>query len=326
MVDLEGPLPYLAAASHYKINRHHCSHGGCRFCSGLCFVCFCLLCFASPSPLFALLTRSFFLTSLSLSCCLLVVAYSPAPYLGRLQSLAPVLGGAPPWSYSLGSAVLLLGPFLGLGGPRFFGLVLVLLLGSSPHRLRLGAPHETFVLASVLLLGSLALPRCSTQNLRPRSLPRPRRSSVLRPRFSAPPRLLAFDSVLRLKPSASPRSSSSLAPRCSPWVPRCSALNPRPQCSSSVLSSGKFLFCSTVCHPFLILHFTHSTSTSLSHPADCYIRFSALLGVEFNDKTIRDFGATITTDILQTLNYIFIFPSHTPIPKQDHHITTTWSA
>jgi hypothetical protein len=240
--------------------------------------------------------------------------------------LAPVLGGAPPWSYSLGSVVLLLGPFLGLGGPRFFGLVSVLLLGSSPHCLRLGAPHKTFGLASVLLLGSLALPRCSAQNLRPRSLPRPRRSSVLRPRFSAPPRLLAFDSVLRLKPSASPRSSSSLAPRCSPWVPRCSALNPRPQCSSSVLSSGKFLFCSTVCHPFLILHFTHSTSTSLSHPADCYIRFSALLGVEFNDKTIRDFGATITTDILQTLNYIFIFPSHTPIPKQDHHITTTWSA
>jgi hypothetical protein len=75
--------------------------------------------------------------------------------------------------------------------------------------------------------------------------------------------------VLRTKPLASPWCSSSLAPRCSPSVPRCSPLSLRPQCSSLVLSSDKFLFCSTICHPFLILHFTHSTSTSLSHPADC---------------------------------------------------------
>jgi hypothetical protein len=75
-------------------------------------------------------------------------------------------------------------------------------------------------------------------------------SSILWPRFGAPPGLLGFDSVLRTKPSASPRCSS-LAPRCSPLVPRCSTLNLWPQCSSSVLSSGKFLFCSSICHPFL---------------------------------------------------------------------------
>jgi hypothetical protein len=127
--------------------------------------------------------------------------------------LAPVLGGAPSRSRSSASAVLLLGPFLGLGGPRFFGLALVLLLGSSPHHLQLGAPHETFGLALVLLLGS---------------------------------------SVFSLG----------------------SSVNLRSQCSSSVLSSGTFLFCSTICHPFLNLHFTHSTSTSLSHPTDCYfLRF-----------------------------------------------------
>jgi hypothetical protein len=91
-----------------------------------------------------------------------------------------------------------------------------------------------------------------------------------------------------MKPTASPRCSS-LASRCSPSVPRCSALNLRPQGSSLVLSSGKFLFCSTICHPFLILHFTHSTSTSLSHPADCY--FSLLLFVSIFLDSLHSFFA-----------------------------------
>jgi hypothetical protein len=131
----------------------------------------------------------------SLSFCLLIVAYLPAPDLGWLQSLARVLGSAPSRSHSSASAVLLLGPFLGLGGPRFFGLALVLLFGSSPHRLRLGAPHETFGLASVLLFGlALVLPLGS--------------------------------SVLHTKPAASVPSSasavlgSSASLRCSSSAPR----------------------------------------------------------------------------------------------------------
>jgi hypothetical protein len=112
MVDLEGPSPYLAAASYHKVSHHHCGQVGCRFCSGLCFVCFCLLRFASPSSLFALLTRSFFLSSLSfllLVGCRLFVGSRPqaAPVLGssprRCSFLVPflILGGAParslPW-------------------------------------------------------------------------------------------------------------------------------------------------------------------------------------------------------------------------------------
>jgi hypothetical protein len=117
MVDLEGSPRPSAAASHRKVSHRHCGQVGC--CFSLLIV-LCLLCllrfvfsFVSPSSLFALLTRSFFLSSLSF---LLLVAYSSAPDLGRLHSLAPVPGGAPYRSRSLALAVLLLDPFLGRGG------------------------------------------------------------------------------------------------------------------------------------------------------------------------------------------------------------------
>jgi hypothetical protein len=104
---------------------------------------------------------------------------SSAPVLGFspwLQSWAPVLnlGGAPrsrysslggaPWFRYPASVVLLLGPFLSLGGPWCFGL------------------------ASVLLLGSLPSTRCSTQNLWPH-LASPWWCSSLapRPHLGAPP-------------------------------------------------------------------------------------------------------------------------------------------
>jgi hypothetical protein len=194
MVDLEGPPPHLAAASHHKVSCHHCGQVGCRFCSGLCFICFCLLRFASPSSLFALLTHSFFLSSLSF---LLLVGCRF--FFGSRPRAAPFLGSSPRrCSFSV--------PFLGLGGapggPRFFGLALVLLLGSSPHRLRLGAPHETFGLASVLLFGLASV--------------LPLGSSVL-PLGS---------SVLHTKPAASVPSSasavlgSSASLRCSSSAPR----------------------------------------------------------------------------------------------------------
>jgi hypothetical protein len=311
MVDLEGPPPYLAAASHHKVSCHHCGQVGCRFCSGLCFVCFCLLRFASPSSLFALLTCSFFLSSLSfllLVGCRLFVGSRPraAPFLGsspwrcsfsvsflglgsaparslpwpqRSSVLRPHLGapsrlltsspstrcsarnlrphlgtplrprlGAPPGflgalheTCGLGPFLGLSGPrFFGLSGPRFFGLAPVLLLGSLPST-RCSAQNLWPHLGTPLrprLSAPPWVPWCSARNLRPRSLPRPQRSSVLQPRSGAPPRLLAFDSVLRTKPSASPRYSSSASPWCSPWVPWCSARNlrprslPRPQRSS----------------------------------------------------------------------------------------------
>jgi hypothetical protein len=198
MVALEGPPPSLAAASHNKVSRHHYGQVGCRFFSGLCFVCFCLLRFASPSSLFALLTRSFFLSSLSfllLVGCRLFVGSRPwaAPFLGssprRCSFSVPFLslGGAParslPWPWR--SSVL----WPRLGAPSW-------LLASSPstrcsaRNLRprlgapprfLGAPHETcslgtylglsgpwfFALASLLLLGSSPSTRYSARNLRP---------------------------------------------------------------------------------------------------------------------------------------------------------------
>jgi hypothetical protein len=208
MVDLEGLPPYLAAASHHKVSRHHCGQVGCCFCSGLCFVCFSLLRFASPSSLFALLTRSFFLSFLLLVGCRLFVGSGPraAPFLGSshrrcsfsvpflglggaparslpwprrssvlrprlgapsrlltsspltrssVRNLRPCIGaplrprlGAPPWFLGAPHETCGLGPFLGLSGPRFFGLALVLLLGSLPSTRcsarnlwpRLGAP------------------------------------------------------------------------------------------------------------------------------------------------------------------------------------------
>jgi hypothetical protein len=234
------------------------------FCSAIVIVC-------APNLFFLSL-----FTLLLVACCLSLIR--------RLQTS----GGSIPWFQS--SAVLLLGH---VPGPRRCScsvpsLALAVLGSSASPWCSFSAPHliasdsvlRTKPSASPRCSSSASprcppsVPRCSARNLRPRSLPWPQRSSVLRPRFGAPPRLLAFNSVLRTKPSALPRCSS-LAPWCSPSVPRCSALSLRPQCSSSVLSSGKFLFCSTICHSFLILHFTHSTSTSLSHPADCY--FSPLL-------------------------------------------------
>jgi hypothetical protein len=126
MVALEGPTPYLAATSHHKVSRHHCGQVGCRFCSGLCFVCFCLLRFALPSSLFALLTHSFFLSSLSF---LLLVGYRL--FVGSRPRAAPVLGSSP-WQCSF------LVPFLGLGGAPAWSLPWP--RRSSVLRPRLGAP------------------------------------------------------------------------------------------------------------------------------------------------------------------------------------------
>jgi hypothetical protein len=207
--------------------------------------------------------------------------------------LAPVPGGAPSWSRSSASAVLLLGPFLGLSGPWFFGLALVLLLSSSPHRLRLGAQtkpsasHRCSYSASHRC--SPSVPWCSARNLRPRSLPRPWCSSPApRLRLGAPHKTFGLASVLLLGSSVFSLGSSVLRTK-----PAAS------QCSSSVLSSGKFLFCSTICHPFLILHFTHSTSTSLTHPADCY--FSPLLFVSIFLDSLHSFFALFFASFAFTL-------------------------
>jgi hypothetical protein len=94
MVDLEGPLPYLAAASHYKISRHRCSHGGCLFapdCALFASFCFTIAIVCAPNP--------FFLSHFTLS---LV-----ACWLSLIRRLH-ILGGSIPWLQSL--AVLLLGP------------------------------------------------------------------------------------------------------------------------------------------------------------------------------------------------------------------------
>jgi hypothetical protein len=170
MVDLEGSPPHSAAASHRKVNHRHCGQVGCCFSllTVLCLLCLLLFVFSFVSPwsLFALLTRSFFLSSLSfllLVGCRLFLGSRPraAPFLGSIpwrcsfSVLFLGLGGAPARSLprprrcscsvpSSASVVLLLGPFLGLGGSRLFSLALVLLLGSSPS------------------------PRCSTRNLWPR--------------------------------------------------------------------------------------------------------------------------------------------------------------
>jgi hypothetical protein len=131
----------------------------------------------------------------SLSCSLLVVAYSLAPDLGRLQTL----GSFTPWLQS--SAVLLLGPV-----PR-------------PLRCSCSIPS----LAAVVLLLS---PFLGLGGAPAWSLPWPRRFSALQPCLGAPPRLLAFALlVLRTKPLASPRFSF-----LAPW-PR---LGSPPRLQSSV--------------------------------------------------------------------------------------------
>jgi hypothetical protein len=107
MVDLDGlPLP-SAAPSHCKVSRCHCGQVVC--CFSLLIV-LCLLCllrfvfsFVSLSSLFALLTRSFFLSSLSF---LLLVGCRL--FLGSRPRGAPFLGSIPQrCSFSV--------PFLGLG-------------------------------------------------------------------------------------------------------------------------------------------------------------------------------------------------------------------
>jgi hypothetical protein len=187
------------------------------FCSAIIIVC-------APNPFFLSL-----FTLLLVVCCWLSL-------IRRLQTS----GGSIPWLQS--SAVLLLGP---VPRPRRCSCSVPSLasavLGSSALPWCSFSAH-LIAFDSVLRTKPSALPRCSfsasprsspsvpwcsTRNLRPCSLSRPQRSSVLRPRFGAPPRLLAFDSVLRTKSSAWPRCSS-LAPGCSPSVPRCSALNLRP--------------------------------------------------------------------------------------------------
>jgi hypothetical protein len=162
MVDLEGPPPYLAAASHHKVSCHHCGQVGCRFCSGLCFVCFCLLRFASPSSLFALLTCSFFLSSLSF---LLLVGCRL--FVGSRPRAAPFLGSSP-WRCSFSVSFLGLGsaPARSLPWPQ----------RSSVLRPHLGAPSR--------LLTSSPSTRCSARNLRPHL------GTPLRPRLGAPPGFL----------------------------------------------------------------------------------------------------------------------------------------
>jgi hypothetical protein len=138
------------------------------FASFCFFFCFAIVFVCAPHPIFL----SFFALFL-VACWLSLIPWlqTSGGSIPRLHSSAVLLLGPVPWPRrcsclipSLTAAVLLLGPFLGLGG----------------------APA--------------------------RSLPRPRRSSALQPRLNAPPRLLAFASVLRTKPLASPRFSF-LAPR-----------------------------------------------------------------------------------------------------------------
>lgn len=134
-------------------------------------------------PFALLVSHSFFLSFFlySLSCWLLVVAYCLAPDLRRLQTLALVLGGAPPWSYSL-ALVVLLGPvsqpwrcscsvlfrgrcssvlFIGLGGAPAWSSSLALAMLLLSHLLSLwpclSTPPWLLGLTSVLPLASLVL-------------------------------------------------------------------------------------------------------------------------------------------------------------------------
>jgi hypothetical protein len=252
MVDLEGSPPPSAAASHRKVSHRHCGQVGCCFSLLIVLCLLCLLCFVFsfvlPSSLFALLTRSFFLSSLSfllLVGCRLFLGSRPraAPFLGssprRCSFLVPFLGlgGAPARSLprprwcscsvpSSASVVLLLGPFLGLGGPRLFSLALVLLLGSSPSprcsarnlRPRLGSPSWLLGLALVLLLGSSPWSHDSVLRTKP-SASRRFSSLASRPCLGSHPRSHSSASEVLLGPVL--RSYSLAVLRCStqnPWL------------------------------------------------------------------------------------------------------------
>jgi hypothetical protein len=134
----------------------------------LCLLLFALFCFAivivyDPDPVFLSLFTLFLV-----ACWLTLIRrlWTSGGSIPWLQSSAVLLLGPVPWPWrcscsvpSLASAVLgsSASPWCSFC-PRFFGLALVLLLGSSPHRLRLGAPHKTFGLASVLLFGLASVP------------------------------------------------------------------------------------------------------------------------------------------------------------------------
>jgi hypothetical protein len=116
------------------------------FASFSFFFCFAIVIVCAPNPIFL----SFF-TLFLVACWLLLIRW--------LQ----ISGGFIPWLQSL--AALLLGPFLGLGGP-WFGLASVLLPGSSPSPWcsarnrwhRLCSPPWLLSLESVFLLGSSPWP------------------------------------------------------------------------------------------------------------------------------------------------------------------------
>jgi hypothetical protein len=169
MVDSEGRPPHSAAASHHKVSCHHCGQVGCRCCSGLCFVCFCLLCHCHclRSSSFDQPFLSFFL---SLHFLLIVGCRLVPPSLGFLGAgfllrsspflgLGLGLGGAPipqprprQCSHSSASASAMLS-FLGIG------------LGSAPIPRR--QPHPWWFLG-VSLGGAPILwrrPRQCSQSL-----------------------------------------------------------------------------------------------------------------------------------------------------------------
>jgi hypothetical protein len=193
MVDLEGPPPHSAAASHHKVSRHHCGQVGCCFCSGLWFVCFvCFVLVSSSSSLFTFqqfrLTCSFFLSFVlsfchSISCWLLLVPsiFGGSLVLGFSSVPVPRLW---PWRCSHFSASAL--PSV-LAFPWCCFWCCYRRLSTSVLGPQLGAPPG--ILGLALLRVSLPLPRLSARN-------RP-------PCLGVPPRLLGLTLVLLLGSLAS---------------------------------------------------------------------------------------------------------------------------
>jgi hypothetical protein len=164
----------------------------------LCLLPFASFCFAivivcAPNPFFLSLFALFLVACWLLLICRLQTSGGSIPW---LQSSAVLFLSPVPWPQrcscsvpSLASAVLgsSASPWCSFLAPHLiaFNLVLRTKPSASPRGSSSASPRC-----------SPLVPRCSARNLRPRSLPRPQRSSVLRPRFGAPPRLLAFSSVL----------------------------------------------------------------------------------------------------------------------------------